>query len=88
MLGFRADVATSHARALNEMIGRAASQPCQPGPPGVAASFIAGLVWWAITDDKNGGGILLSVVFAALIVYLIRRSRGGTMTTPGTRREG
>jgi uncharacterized membrane protein YeaQ/YmgE (transglycosylase-associated protein family) len=55
---------------------------------GVAASFIAGLVWWAITDDKNGGGILLSVVFAALIVYLIRRSRGGTLTTPGNRRDG
>jgi uncharacterized membrane protein YeaQ/YmgE (transglycosylase-associated protein family) len=55
---------------------------------GVAASFIAGLVWWAITGDRNGGGILLSVVFAALIVYLIRRSRGGTLTTPGTRRDG
>src|SRR5215207_9049999 len=39
---------------------------------GVAASFIAGLVWWLITDDANGGGILLSVIFAALIVYLIR----------------
>ena len=51
---------------------------------GVAASFVAGLVWWLITDDANGGGILLSVIFAALIVYLIRRSRGGTLTDPGT----
>jgi uncharacterized membrane protein YeaQ/YmgE (transglycosylase-associated protein family) len=50
---------------------------------GIAASFIAGLVWWAISGDRNGGGILLSVVFAALIVYLIRRSRGGSFTTPG-----
>ncbi len=50
---------------------------------GIAASFIAGLVWWAISGDRNGGGILLSVIFAALIVYLIRRSRGGTLTTPG-----
>jgi uncharacterized membrane protein YeaQ/YmgE (transglycosylase-associated protein family) len=50
---------------------------------GIAASFIAGLVWWAISGDRNGGGILLSIVFAALLVYLIRRSRGGTATTPG-----
>jgi uncharacterized membrane protein YeaQ/YmgE (transglycosylase-associated protein family) len=50
---------------------------------GLAGSFIAGLVWWLISGDRNGGGILLSVIFAALIVYLIRRSRGGTLTTPG-----
>ena len=50
---------------------------------GIAASFIAGLVWWAISGDRNGGGILLSIVFAALLVYLIRRSRGDTATTPG-----
>lgn len=50
---------------------------------GIAASFIAGLVWWGISGGRNGGGILLSVIFAALIVYLIRRSRGGTLTTPG-----
>ena len=51
---------------------------------GIAASFIAGLVWWLISGDRNGGGIILSVVFAALIVYLIRRSRGGTLTQPPT----
>jgi uncharacterized membrane protein YeaQ/YmgE (transglycosylase-associated protein family) len=50
---------------------------------GIAASFLAGLVWWAISGDRNGGGILLSVALAALIVYLIRRSRGGTFTTLG-----
>ncbi len=49
---------------------------------GIAASFIAGLVWWAISGH-DGGGIILSVVFAALIVYLIRRSRGGAASTPG-----
>ena len=49
---------------------------------GIAGSFIAGLVWWAISGNRNGGGILLSVIFAALIVYLIRRSRGGTLTNP------
>jgi uncharacterized membrane protein YeaQ/YmgE (transglycosylase-associated protein family) len=50
---------------------------------GIAASFLAGLIWWLISGDRNGGGILLSVVVAAVIVYIIRRSRGGTMTRPG-----
>ena len=82
--------------ALTGLIVGALGRLAIPGPDpmsiwqtiliGVAASFIAGLVWWVITGDKNGGGVLLSVVFAALIVYLIRRSRGGTLTTPGTRR--
>jgi uncharacterized membrane protein YeaQ/YmgE (transglycosylase-associated protein family) len=50
---------------------------------GIGGSLVAGLVWWAITGNHNGGGILLSVVFAALIVYIIRRTRGGSLTTPG-----
>jgi len=49
---------------------------------GIVASFLAGLIWWAISGNRNGGGILLSVVVAAAIVYAIRRSRGGTMTRP------
>jgi uncharacterized membrane protein YeaQ/YmgE (transglycosylase-associated protein family) len=51
---------------------------------GLAGSFLAGIVYWVIFH-RNGGGILLSVVFAAGIVYLIRRSRGGSLTDPGTR---
>ena len=50
---------------------------------GIAGSFLAGLVYYAITDDRNGGGILLAVLFSTGIVYLIRRSRGGTLTQPG-----
>jgi uncharacterized membrane protein YeaQ/YmgE (transglycosylase-associated protein family) len=50
---------------------------------GIAASFVAGLLWWLISGDRNGGGILLSVVVAAVIVYIIRRTRGGTLTRPG-----
>jgi uncharacterized membrane protein YeaQ/YmgE (transglycosylase-associated protein family) len=49
---------------------------------GLAGSFIAGLVWWLLVG-RNGGSILLSVVCAAAIVYLIRRSRGGSLTRPG-----
>ena len=49
---------------------------------GIAGSFLAGLVAWGIFKDRNGGGILLSVVFAAGLVYLVRRSRGGSLTKP------
>ena len=78
--------------ALSGLVVGALGRLALPGPDpmsigqtillGIAASFIAGLIWWAIFDH-NGGGILLSVIVAALIVYVIRRSRGGTLTTPG-----
>jgi uncharacterized membrane protein YeaQ/YmgE (transglycosylase-associated protein family) len=50
---------------------------------GLAGSFIGGLVTYAITGNRNGGGFFVSFVFAVLIVYLIRRSRGGGLTDPG-----
>jgi uncharacterized membrane protein YeaQ/YmgE (transglycosylase-associated protein family) len=50
---------------------------------GLAGSFIGGLVMLAITGGRNAGGIVVSVACATLIVYLIRRSRGGTLTDPG-----
>jgi uncharacterized membrane protein YeaQ/YmgE (transglycosylase-associated protein family) len=49
---------------------------------GLAGSFVGGLAMWAITG-RNGGGIVVSVAVATLIVYLIRRSRGGSITDPG-----
>jgi uncharacterized membrane protein YeaQ/YmgE (transglycosylase-associated protein family) len=49
---------------------------------GIAGSFLAGIVVWAIFG-RGGGGILLSVLFATGIVYLVRRSRGGSLTEPG-----
>jgi uncharacterized membrane protein YeaQ/YmgE (transglycosylase-associated protein family) len=54
---------------------------------GIAGSFAAGLISILIFDGRNGGGILLSVVFAAVIVYLIRRSRGGSLMSPGAHDE-
>ena len=51
---------------------------------GLAASFAAGLLTWAIFG-RGGGGIILSVLFATGIVYLIRRSRGGRLTEPAGR---
>jgi hypothetical protein len=49
---------------------------------GIAGSLAAGLVSWLLFG-RNGGSILLAVAFAALIVYFIRRSRGGSITDPG-----
>lgn len=49
---------------------------------GIGASFAAGVIYW-ILFHRGGGGILLSVAFSTLIVYLIRRSRGGSITDPG-----
>jgi uncharacterized membrane protein YeaQ/YmgE (transglycosylase-associated protein family) len=49
---------------------------------GIGGSFIGGLVGWLLFG-RNGGGIILSVLGAMLIVYLIRRSRGGSLTDPG-----
>jgi uncharacterized membrane protein YeaQ/YmgE (transglycosylase-associated protein family) len=49
---------------------------------GIAGSLAAGLVYWLVFR-RQGGGIVLSIAFATLIVYLIRRSRGGSLTDPG-----
>ena len=56
---------------------------------GIAGSFAAGLVA-LLLFGSNGGGILLSVLFATVIVYLVRRSRGGSLTEPhaGYQRRG
>src|SRR5215218_6962386 len=48
---------------------------------GITGSVAAGLVW-AVLFHRNGGGFLLSVLFATGIVYLIRRSRGGSLEHP------
>jgi uncharacterized membrane protein YeaQ/YmgE (transglycosylase-associated protein family) len=50
---------------------------------GMAGSLAAGLVY-ALIFKRNGGGLLLAIVFSTVIVYFIRRSRGGDLTRPGT----
>jgi uncharacterized membrane protein YeaQ/YmgE (transglycosylase-associated protein family) len=51
---------------------------------GLLGSFIAGLLSWAIFG-RNVGGIALAVLVSTGIVYLVRRSRGGTLTQPAPR---
>jgi uncharacterized membrane protein YeaQ/YmgE (transglycosylase-associated protein family) len=48
---------------------------------GIGGSLAAGLLTWLVLD--RAPGIVLSVLFATLIVYLIRRSRGGSLSNPG-----
>jgi uncharacterized membrane protein YeaQ/YmgE (transglycosylase-associated protein family) len=52
---------------------------------GLLSSFIAGLLVYAITGDRNGGGFIASVLVATGIVYLVRRRRGQTLWS--TRRD-
>lgn len=47
---------------------------------GIAGSFIAGLVVYAIDGENRGAGFVLSVAVTTGLVYLVRRSRGGDLT--------
>ena len=48
---------------------------------GIAGSLIAGLITYAVWD--TGPGIALAVLAATVIVYFVRRSRGGGIASPG-----
>ena len=54
---------------------------------GIAASFFAGLVSWAVFG-RNGAGIILSVLCAMLIVWLLRRTAGPGRRSARPRRRG
>lgn len=51
---------------------------------GVGGSLLAGIVTYLIFG-QDYAGFILSLLFAMGIVYLIRRSRGGSLTEPGRR---
>jgi uncharacterized membrane protein YeaQ/YmgE (transglycosylase-associated protein family) len=51
---------------------------------GLAGSFISGIIYWILSGGRAyGGGFLASLVVSTIIVYFIRRSRGGGLTEPG-----
>ena len=52
---------------------------------GIGGSLVAGLLFYAITDEHNGAGLIPAVLVSVGIVYAIRRSRGGTLTQPAPR---
>jgi uncharacterized membrane protein YeaQ/YmgE (transglycosylase-associated protein family) len=49
---------------------------------GLAGSFLGGIVT-SLIAGRNAWSFLVAVACATGIVYLIRRSRGGTLTDPG-----
>ncbi len=50
---------------------------------GIAGSFIAGLLVRVIAGRYYTAGFLVSLACSTLIVYAVRRSRGGSLTDPG-----
>ncbi len=79
--------------AVSGLIVGALGRLALPGPDpmsiamtiliGLAGSFIGGLFVLLVTGGRNAGGIVVSVAGATLIVYLMRRRRGGSLTDPG-----
>jgi uncharacterized membrane protein YeaQ/YmgE (transglycosylase-associated protein family) len=49
---------------------------------GVVSSYAAGLFSWYVLK-RHGGGIVLSVLFAMLVVWLVRRYRRSTWSQAG-----
>ena len=78
--------------AISGLIVGALARLALPGPDpmsigmtilvGIAGSFIGGILMMVLFR-RNGAGIVVSVACATLIVYLMRRSRGGSLTDPG-----
>jgi uncharacterized membrane protein YeaQ/YmgE (transglycosylase-associated protein family) len=52
---------------------------------GIAGSTIAGIIVWLISDGEAAPGFFISFVVTVVILYFIRRSRGGGLTDPGRR---
>jgi uncharacterized membrane protein YeaQ/YmgE (transglycosylase-associated protein family) len=50
---------------------------------GLAGSLIAGLIVRALSGGRAAPGFLGALVVSVLIVYAIRRHRGGGLTDPG-----
>jgi uncharacterized membrane protein YeaQ/YmgE (transglycosylase-associated protein family) len=49
---------------------------------GLAANFIAGLVVWGLWGH-GAPGLIISVFVAMLLLWLVRRRRGGGLSRPG-----
>ena len=49
---------------------------------GIGGNLLAGVIVWLLWEHRYPG-ILLSVACSSVILYFIRRSRGGGLTRPG-----
>jgi uncharacterized membrane protein YeaQ/YmgE (transglycosylase-associated protein family) len=51
---------------------------------GIGGSFAAGLIVRVLAGPHYAAGFLASLACATVIVYAVRRHRGGSLTDPGT----
>jgi uncharacterized membrane protein YeaQ/YmgE (transglycosylase-associated protein family) len=49
---------------------------------GIAGSFIGGLLFLLLSGGRSAGGFFIAFVATVLLVYLVRRSRGGGVMSP------
>ncbi len=63
--------------------GKDPMSPVQTMAIGLAGSFAAGLLTYAL-GGRGGSPFLAAFVFSTLIVYFIRRRRGGGLTSPSS----
>lgn len=61
--------------------GKDPMSPVQTMGIGLAGSFVAGLITYAL-GGRGVSPFLVALVFSTGIVYLIRRRRGGGLTSP------
>ena len=54
---------------------------------GIGGSLLASVVVYLLTDGRRAPGFFAAFCGAVLIMYLIRRSRGGGLTSPGVQDE-
>ena len=79
--------------ALTGLVVGALGRLALPGPDpmgigqtilvGIAGSLVGGFIT-SLIAGRNAWSFLVAVLVATGIVYLIRRSRGGTLFDPGT----
>lgn len=81
------------AMALGGLVIGALARLSLPGPDpmsiwatialGLAGSIGGGIIVYALTDGSYGAGFPISVGCSSLILYVVRRRRGGGLTHPG-----
>jgi uncharacterized membrane protein YeaQ/YmgE (transglycosylase-associated protein family) len=82
------------ALAIGGLITGGLARLALPGPDpmsllqtmavGIGGFFIAGVIYYVATDGQaRGVGYLAGFTCSVIIVYIIRRRRGGDLTHPG-----
>ena len=50
---------------------------------GIAGTFIAGLLVALVSGGRYGAGLPISIAASTVLMYFVRRSRGGGLVDPG-----